>query len=120
MKELLDIAKGTGASVELIDTNVLGRCDYKNKIIYIAKGNDKVKSAMILAHELGHWLTFLENKKNTSIQRNDRERLAYERGWYLLANTGLAYKYHISKEDWYALNLLNFHNFDPDTKMAWT
>jgi hypothetical protein len=118
---LEDIAKGTGASVEYQkDIPVLGRCDYENKIIYISADEGKRKQVLILAHEVGHWLSFLDHKKNTSLRRNQREALAYEYGWRILVNTGLAKKYVVTKEEWQDLNLLNYHNFDPDTKMAWT
>ena len=74
---------------------------------------------MILAHEVGHWLTYLEEMKNTSLRRNDREKLASDRGWYLLCNTGLARKYQITKEEWKDLNFPNYTNKNPDTKEAW-
>jgi hypothetical protein len=123
MKELLVIAKGTGVKItEVPDTElkVLGRCDYQNKIIYLNSEENDRKKVIILAHELGHWLTYLENKKNTYLRRNDREKLAFERGWYLLCNTGLARKWHIHKDEWLEINQPNFKNFDPDTKEAWT
>jgi hypothetical protein len=121
MKQLIEIVNGTGASVEFThDIPVLGRCDYENKIIYISADEAKRKQVLILAHETGHWLSYLDHQKNTSLRRNQREKMAYEYGWRLLCNTGLAKKYKVSKEEWQDLNLLNYHNFDPDTKMAWT
>jgi hypothetical protein len=123
MKQLIAIAKGTGAKVEEVGANqldVLGRCDYQNRIIYINAEEDERKKIIILAHELGHWLTYLESRKKTYLRRNDREKMAAERGWYLLCNTGLARKWHIPKEEWDDINIPNYTNTNPDTKTAWT
>jgi hypothetical protein len=121
LQQLEGILTGTGASVEYTSgVGALGRCDYENKIIYITEDEPYRKKIMILAHEAGHWLSFLDHGKNTSLRRNDREKLAYQYGWRLLANLGLARKLHITKQEWQDLNQLNYHNFDPDTKQAWT
>lgn len=122
LEQLADIARGTGARVEFKpDCPELGKCDYVNKIIYINSGEDERKQILILAHEVGHWLSYLEHGKNKSLRRNDRERLAYEQGWRLLVNLGLHKKHNINKDEWEELNLRNYHNFDPDTKgEGWT
>ena len=119
MKQLIKIAHGTGATVEFKRIPVLGRCDYQNKVIYISNEEPERKQVIILAHELGHWLSYLNHKRNTSLRRNDREKLAYEYGWPLLVNTGLMKKYQITKEEWYEINAPNFSNRNPDTKLAW-
>lgn len=121
IKQLEDLVTGTGAHCEFSDTiPVLGRCDYINKVIHITSDKPMRTTLLIMAHEIGHWLTYLENMKNKSICRNDRERMAYERGWYLLCNSGLREKHHVTKEEWYDLNFINFNNYDPDVKEAWT
>ena len=74
---------------------------------------------MILAHEIGHWMSYKQNKRGTNISRNDREKLAYEMGWHILTNTKLYLKFHITNKDWHELNFYNFTNTSPDTKMAW-
>lgn len=119
MERLIKIAEGTGCSVKFSKLSALGRCDYQNKVIYISEDEEPRKKVMILAHEVGHWLSYLDHKKNTSLRRNDREKLAYTYGWRLLANTGLSREYSITKEEWKDLNFINYTNFDADNKEAW-
>jgi Zn-dependent peptidase ImmA (M78 family) len=121
LQQLVDIARGLGTEVIFIDNiSVLGRCDYQNKKIYVSKNEKLRKKIIILAHELGHWHSYLYNKKNTNISRNDREKLAYEYGWRILINLKLHTVFNITPEDWYKINMYNFTNTDPDTKVAWT
>jgi len=125
LKPLLRIVYQLNFKVEwLDDEGVYARCDYQNSVIYlnnVALQYEPIrKIVMVLAHEVGHLCSWMDHKNNKSLRRTDRERMAYDRGWQLLCNTGLAKLHSITHMEWRDLNTKDILNLAPDTKEAWT
>ena len=119
--KLINIAeKGLSVKINFVfDMKALGRCAYDEQTIYIKKNLSLRKKIIVLAHEMGHWISYQKHSK-FNLSRNKRELLASDYGWYLLLNTGLFKVLKITKKDWYEINEHNYKNVAPDVKEAWT
>jgi len=92
-----------------LPSNVAGRCSYKQNWIKIKEPN-ACKALMTLAHEGGHYLSYIRNKNKTGKNFEDfyccskREELAYLYGWALLKTIGATFL--ISKDMWKKFHVL--------------
>jgi len=120
--KLVEIANGMGLRIEFKDLpgKKLGQCIYEDKVIFVKKDESARQQLIILAHEMGHYHSYLDNERGTNISRNEREKLAYSYGFRFLVNTRLSKKYNITPEEWWDINFPNFTNIAPDVNEAWT
>lgn len=86
-----------------LPANIRGRCSYKQNWIKLNEPN-ACKALMTLAHEGGHYLSYIRNRNKTGKDyekvycRSKREKLAYLYGWILLKIIGATFL--ISKDMW--------------------
>jgi len=101
--ELYKIADYLGIEIKInFNLKVSGKTHYLKALIEI--NEPKAKDALItLAHELGHYIFYLDNREKEQPPVIMRERAAYRLGWYLLRKIDA----NITKEEW-----IDYHNPD--------
>jgi len=94
--KLYEIAKELNVEIVInFELDAAGRTHYIKSLIEI--NEPKAKAALVtIAHELGHFIYYLNNRDKRQPPVRVRERAAYRLGWYLLRKI----EANITKEEW--------------------
>lgn len=83
---LIEVAKKCGIKKVVMHENIgdsVGRVSYDKATIWIS--DPGAHTALVtIAHELGHWLSFLRNGRKEQPDKDRRELLAYYYGWVVI------------------------------------
>jgi len=94
--------------------NVVGRISYKYKTVKFDESSAS-HALMTIAHETGHWISYLRYSYRENSTNRERERWAYFYGWVVLKWLGA--RSLISKESWRNHHFLQ--NLEEPGELGW-